>query len=213
MELLPWYISGFFAVLLLTAFVKILTTLSILRYGIGLNGFGFGIVVVALSLGLSLLVMAPELQSAGGIDAVLRGNDNAVAVEEKFTPFLKKHSDPELLNRFGVVVDDLAKAPGLESDKNVDSVEEGQKKIATKASFPVLVSAFLVSELREAFQIGFLILLPFLLIDFLVVNVLMAVGITQISQAVVALPLKVLLFLAVDGWALITEKLVRTYIG
>ena len=212
MELLPWYLTGVLSILLLTAFVKILTTLSILRYGIGLEGFGFGIVIVAVSLGLSLLVMAPELQRAGGVDALLNGGtpEKAIALEKNFTPFLKKHTDPEVAARLAKLSDEIRSGQPID-DAPADTPLKEQA--VENVAFPVLVSAFLVSELAEAFHIGFLILIPFLVIDLLVVNVLMSLGITQISQAVVALPLKILLFFAVDGWALITEKLIRTYIS
>ena len=78
--------------------------------------------------------------------------------------------------------------------------------------FGVAIAAFLVTELRSAFELGFMILLPFLIIDLLVTNILVLLGIEQLSHFVVAVPLKLLLFVVVDGWALIAERLVASYL-
>ena len=205
MESLPAYLSGFLAILLLSSFVKVMTTLAILKHGLGLSG-GTGLVFVALALVLSALIVEPQLKRLGGLDGLIesetRGN---LELQETFSPFLERHAHADVLQRLEAVqqrVNQRDKA-GTESA----STEAGK---GTR-SFTFLASGFLISELREAFQLGLVILIPFVVIDLLVLNVLMALSVTQISQQVVALPLKILLFVAVDGWSLIAEKIIAAY--
>jgi len=218
MEGLPLYFTGFLAVLMLTSFVKILTVLSILRYGIGLNGIGFGLVIVIVSLALSLFVMSPDVERAGGLDMVLSQQLDAneePALEATFRPFIEKHVDVNILERLSAIalrLDTTVIPEELEDDRPGDDVPGDNVVETATTPFGVLVAAFIVSELKVAFQIGFIILIPFLVVDLLVTNVLMSLGITQISQHVVSLPLKILLFFIVDGWLLITEKLVSGYL-
>lgn len=195
------YLAGFLALLLFTSFVKIVTTLSILRFGMGLHGAGLGVAIFALGFALTLLVVSPHIEAAGGLQRVLDGKGGFDRLSQQFHPFLKKNVDSSILKRFTAIATKLHTPDrGAESQKSEDEV-----------SFPVLLSAFLVSELQTAFQIGFIVLIPFLVIDLLVVNVLMSLSIVQISQAVVAVPLKILLFFVLDGWLLISERLLGGY--
>ncbi|NLF25383.1 MAG: flagellar biosynthetic protein FliP [Deltaproteobacteria bacterium] len=206
------YLAGLLTVILLSAFVKILTTLCILRYGIGLNNSGFGVVVVVFSFALTLFVMNPQLEALG--IAKLWGESKAwpaaESIEREFRPFVEKHADQKVLQRLQHISEKLkpsAKEPPQAENETPASLAQD----AGPQSFSVLIAAFLISELKEAFQLGFLFLVPFLVIDLLVTNILLVLGVTQLSQAVVALPLKILLFVAVDGWALVSEKLVSGY--
>lgn len=197
-------------VLLLTSFVKIATSLTIFRVGIGLGQSGFGVVVIAVSLALSLVVMGPQLASLGGLNALFSGKlaKQEIDYEKNFSPFLEKNSDPaiiEKLNKLGqnsskaaakAAVDDKAKLPTAKVD----------------STFEVIIASFMLTELKEAFQIGLIILIPLLVIDLLVANALILLGANQLSPELIALPLKVILFFAVDGWTLLAEKLLRTYI-
>jgi len=211
MEGLPLYFTGFLGVLMLTSFVKILTVLSILRYGIGLNGMGFGLVIVVVSLALSLFVMSPDIERAGGLDRVLSQQMLAgeePEIEKNFRPFIERHVDPLILDRLSLLAERLNRA----QDPLDVTEESAEDSVQPAEPFGVLVAAFIVSELKLAFQLGFIILIPFLVVDLLVTNVLMSLGITQISQHVISLPIKILLFFIVDGWLLITEKLASGYI-
>jgi type III secretion protein R len=198
MDALPAYMTGLFAVLLLSSFVKILTTLNIARYGIGLDGSAFGLVIIALSLGLSLLVMSPQVDQAGGVEALIGVRDSAT-LEKNFRPFIEKHTDKGIKDRFS----GLAK-----------KLKPGTEPSATSPSqFPIDIAAFLVSQVKDAFILGFMILVPFLVVDLLCANVLMALGVQQLPVTVIALPLKILLFFAIDGWTLLSEKLINGYIS
>jgi len=190
-------LSGLMAVLLLSSFVKIFTSLTILRYGLGLETASFGVVIAGVSLALSLAVVSPQLDKVGGMGVVFGAASslNEANLEKSFRPFLEKHTSPELHARLSQVV----------------SKHQEPTEAAPKDSFALLIASFLISQLKEAFQLGFLILIPFLVIDLIVTNILMVLNITQMSQAAVALPFKILLFFVVDGWSLISEKLISSY--
>lgn len=199
--------TGILAVLLFTCFVKIATTLSIFRFAIGLKGLTFGLVMLALSLALTLLVMSPQVEQSGGLNTLLalKGPRDVKSIEETFLPFMAKHTDQRILGRIQKLSSRLSKEKASGGDVNKE-LKSANKNLG------VIVSAFLISELSDAFKIGFILLVPFVVIDLLVVNVLMALGIQQMSPLVVSLPLKILLFLAVDGWTLISERLIGAYI-
>jgi len=203
-------------VLLLTSFAKIFTALTIMRQGIGIVGSGFGLVLAGLAFVLSLVVVTPQLESIevrsfSGLVALFGGTPDGVrrdgaSIEAAFTPFLEAHTQPDVLMRF----EKLAGGGNAVSPvvPTVDSSDVKPAPIPAKRPFTVTLAAFMVSELRLAFQIGLILLIPFIVIDLLVINVLMALGITQVSPTSIALPLKLLLFVAIDGWALLTTKLI-----
>ena len=193
------YLTGFLAVLLFTAFVKILTTLNILRSGLGLEGAGFGLVMIALALALALVVSSAH--SGIPLGTLMQRGGELAALEQRFAPFLKQQADPAVVER-------LSRIAG-----GGGGVTGSAAPAAAEPSAEVMLAAFLITELTEAFQIALIILVPFLVIDLLVVNALMALGVTQLATAVVSMPLKLLLFFAIDGWTLLSEKLLTTYGG
>ena len=160
-----------------TGFIKISTVLNIFSYGIGLRNSGFSLVIFFLSLILSIFIAEPMINSLGGIDAIFSKN----VLSNNFdliSPFLSPAIDPDISAALG----------NMDSNYN-------------------LIVAYVLSGLKIAFITGFAILLPFLLIDILVANVLAALCVSQISVAIISLPLKILLFVSLDGWLRITEKL------
>ena len=214
MDTLPAYMSGFLAILLLTSFVKIFTSLHILRAGIGIHGGAFGVVTVALAFALSLLVMGPQLKDFGGVEGLLSGTQKGTQkLEERFRPFLEKHARPDIRARLGALATKISSNPVPTQSKDAQVSPQVSPPKEPEVSFATLIAAFLVSQLQEAFQLGLIFLVPFIVIDLLVTNVLMALGVVQISAMSVALPLKILLFFAVDGWALVAEKLVGGYVS
>ncbi len=200
MEALSPTISALIGLLLVTSFLKIFTSLNILRYGIGLEGGSFGVVILGVSLALTFVVMTPQIERAGGITSL----NSEAALEKNFTPFLIQHTHQDILARLKRIGEGASAKDSSKKDEGVSHAEEPVK-------FSVLVASFVLSELKEAFQLAILLLIPFVVIDLLVVNVMMAVGITQMPHIVVALPLKLLLFVAVDGWTVISEKLLNGY--
>jgi type III secretion protein R len=160
---------------------------------------------MGLALLLTLLVMSPVAEEswararavpAGGLD---RTFEALGAAGEPLRAFLDRHARSDDRQVFL----DLARRarPRAARDEVTDS------------DFAVLAPAFVVSELRRAFSIGFLVFLPFLVVDLLAANVLLALGLTQLSPSTVSLPFKLLLFVAVDGWRLIARGLALGYLG
>jgi flagellar biosynthesis protein FliP len=122
--------------------------------------------------------------------------------QRTFKPFLLKHAAIDVRERFSGIAERLAASGNESSMDNAPQVE----------SDAVLIAAFLVSELRNAFQIGLLLIVPFLILDLIVMNILMCLGIVQLPYQVISLPLKFALFCMIDGWTLLADKLVSAYI-
>ncbi len=197
-----------FVFMSVTAFVKISTVLQIVRSAIGAQSIPSNTVVMALAAALTLLAMAPV-----GEKIIARA-----------TPIFtgKEAPDTVTLIRQGI---DAVRTPMREFlDKNASEREKARFLLVAKQArpeadragikaddLPVLVPAFVVTELSEAFAIGFLIFLPFLVIDLVIANVLLALGMQMLSPTQVSLPFKLLLFVAIDGWGLLAQALVAGY--
>jgi type III secretion protein R len=191
-----------------TAFVKISTTLQIVRGAIGAQGVPSNTVVMALAAALTVLAMAPvgarisaraepflEGDKAKDTTALVKGL--VEAAREPMRSFLGANASVREKTRFF----EVAKKARAGSDAG-----------AVEASdLAVLVPAFVTTELYEAFALGFVIFLPFLVIDLVVANVLLALGMQMLQPTQVSLPFKLLLFVAVDGWGLLSQSLVTGY--
>ncbi len=202
-SLVPFVFMG------VTAFVKISTVLQIVRSAIGAQSVPSNTVIMALATALTLIAMAPVGQRI--IDRVmpLVQNHNAKedttayiekgidAVREPMREFLEKNASEKERARFLIVA------------KNARPEAERAKVAGNDLA--VLVPAFVVTELTEAFAIGFLVYLPFLIIDLVVANVLLALGMQMLNPTQVSLPFKLLLFVAIDGWGLLAQALVSGY--
>jgi type III secretion protein R len=194
-----------FVAVMVTSFTKIVVVLSLLRNALGLQQVPPNVVLNGLALVLTVYVMFPVGQE---MSARVEGINNigsstktmlsaADAAKEPLREFLIKHSPPRERAFF------LKTA-----QKTLTPDKAGQ---LTERDFIVIVPAFTVSELSTAFQIGFLIFLPFLVIDLVISNILMAMGMMMLSPTTVSLPFKLLLFVLVDGWVKLTHGLVLTY--
>ncbi len=191
-----------------TAFVKISTVLQIVRSAIGTQNVPSTTVVMALAAALTLLAMEPVGQKIWAKAEPVFTSDKALdtgtlvrggidAVKEPMREFLKANSDAKERARFVAVAK--------------ESRPEADRSKVTSEDFTVLVPSFVVTELGEAFAIGFLLYLPFLVIDLVVANVLLALGMQMLSPTQVSLPFKLLLFVAIDGWGLLARALVAGY--
>ena len=207
MDALPAYVSGLAAVLLLTSFIKIFTSLNILRYGLGLHSGAFGIVIAGLSFALTLVVMTPYLGANAGIEQLVGKGAEDPATQSKLRPFIEKHAHKQVTERLNQISLKLAAAPDT-----AGSADQSNSASQRAVSYSVLIASFVISELQEAFYVGLLLLVPFVILDLVVANVLTALNITQLPLAVVALPLKLFVFFAVDGWQLVSEKLLNGYL-
>ncbi|QQA42965.1 flagellar type III secretion system pore protein FliP [Pelagovum pacificum] len=186
--------------IMVTCFPFIVTVLAILRQALGLQQSPPNMLLVTLALFLTWFVMEPTFRAAweaGGApfaagEATPEEAFNAAMVP--FRSFMSARLDPETFDRLA----------GLRPDIVVpDNIEDTQLSI--------LVPSFLLSEIARAFQVGFLVFIPFLIIDLVVAAVLMSMGMMMVPPAIVSLPFKLSFFVIADGWSLLAESLVRGY--
>ncbi len=190
------YITAILSMIFLTGFVKIATVFTALKEGLGLKGFGFSVALSGLALALSLAIVEPKLEKIGGIDGFLSGRGMA-ELEPVFRPDLEKSIKPEILSVF--------KTEGLAQEK---AGYDSPAKPSTH-TFSQVIVLFLISELSRAFEIALTLLIPFLVVDLVVANLLVMLTVTQLKSYTISLPLKIMLFVAVDGWSLITKNLLN----
>lgn len=185
--------------IMMTSFTRIVVVLSILRQAMGLQQAPSNQVVIGLALFLSLFIMSPVLDKI-----------NITAVQ----PYMNDEVD-------AIKALDLAQGPlrefmlsqTRESDIMVflEIANRTDVQSPEKAPMTVLIPAFITSELKTAFQIGFMLFIPFLVIDLVVASVLMAMGMMMLSPMIVSLPFKLMLFVLVDGWALVMGTLAKSF--
>jgi len=184
---------------MVTSFTRIAVVLSLLRTAIGTNTAPSNAVILSLALFLSAFIMAPTFQTAyeQGIQPYIAQQiDQTQALQRTTQPFrefmLKNVREKDL-----ALFLDMAKEPRPDTPQDV--------------SLRVLVPAFMISELRRAFEIGFLLFLPFLIIDLVVASVLMSMGMMMLPPVTVSLPFKLIFFVLVDGWNLVAGSLVQSF--
>jgi type III secretion protein R len=209
--------SGVVILLLTTSFIKIFTTLTLLRFGIGINQWEGGVIVVILSMALTLFVMDAN-------QTLWTYSDDLSVLKEKTAPFLRLHTDALVYDRLSalrkkstvndeVVVEKLPEHvdsdPSLDNQQSINATTTDSHSVNDDYGF--LVASFAISQLRDAFEIGFIILVPFLIVDLLIINILMLLGAQAVAVEMIAVPIKILLFFSVDGWTLIGEKLLREF--
>ena len=187
------------ALLMMTGFTRIIIVLSLLRQAIGTQSAPPNQVMVGLALFLTMFVMSPVLDKIY-TEAYKPLSENQITMQEA----LDKGTAP--LKAFML-------KQTREADLAMFAKMAQLEKINTPEEVPlrVLVPAFITSELKTAFQIGFAIFIPFLIIDMVVASVLMAMGMMMVSPAIVSLPFKLMLFVLVDGWQLMMGSLVQSF--
>jgi len=184
-----------------TAFARIVIVLALLRSAIGAPGIPPNQVLIGLALFLTFFVMQPVLDASwsGGIQPMMEGRigemEGLAAAAEPFRTFMAANVRDQDLALFL----DLARLPPPETP--------------AEAPWRALVPAFMVGELKRAFEIGFLLFLPFLVIDLVVASLLMSLGMMMLPPSVVSLPFKLIFFVLVDGWTLVSGSLVQGFAG
>lgn len=202
------FVAGFFllAVLTLTAFVKISVVLMMIRQALGLQQVPSNIIILALALFLSVFVSAPVFVAS--MTAVAESDLNIETTQglfelwnvaiAPFQTFMARNIDPEHSGFLVAISEEVWQGSGL---------------TASDSDFVVQVPAFMISELTEAFRIGFLLYLPFIAIDLAVTGILMALGMQMVQPNIIAVPFKLLIFVFVNGWARLAEGLLTGYGG
>jgi flagellar biosynthetic protein FliP len=187
---------------MVTSFPRFIIAFSILRTGIGLPSAPANMILISLALFMTFYVMAPTFDKAWdqGVGPLLEDQiTEAQAIEliaDPFREFMLNNTRPKDLALFV----DLAREQGqpIETDDNID--------------MRVLVPAFMISEIRRGFEIGFLVVLPFLVIDLVVATITMAMGMMMLPPTAISLPFKILFFVLIDGWNLLVGSLVRSFV-
>ena len=197
-----------FVAVMVTSFTKIVVVLSLLRNALGLQQSPPNVVLNGLALILTIYVMYPVGQEMLAVAPELPAEQSVMqdtgallevanAAKEPLRDFLAEHSHPEQRAFF------------METIQRTLPPERAAE--ITETSFVVIVPSFTVSELAEAFQIGFLIFLPFLVIDLVISNILLAMGMMMLSPTMISLPFKLLLFVLISGWSQLAQNLVLSY--
>ncbi len=185
--------------MMMTSFTRIIIVLAILRQALGVQSTPSNQILIGLALFLTIFIMHPVFGSAyeNGVKPYMDGDMQATeavqAVSGPFRDFMiaqTRESDIELFAEIG----------GYEQLQSAEDVP-----------FSLLLPAFVTSELKTAFQIGFLIFIPFLIIDLVVASVLMAMGMMMLSPMIISLPFKLMLFVLIDGWALLMGTLASSF--
>jgi flagellar biosynthetic protein FliP len=186
--------------IMVTSFTRFVIAFSILRAGIGLQTTPANLILISLSLFMTFYVMAPTFDQAwnNGVRPLMENEiTQAEALErisDPFRTFMVAHVRDKDFDLFA----DLAR-------------ERGQTVATETVDLRILVPAFMISEIRRGFEIGFLIVLPFLVIDLIVATITMAMGMMMLPPTVVSLPFKLLFFVLIDGWNLLVGSLVRSF--
>ena len=186
--------------IMVTSFTRFVIAFSILRAGIGLQTTPANMILISLSLFMTFYVMAPTFDQAwsNGVRPLM---DKQITEVEAF----ERISDPF---RVFMVKNVRDKDFDLFADL---ATERGETVARDTVDLRVLVPAFMISEIRRGFEIGFLIVLPFLVIDLIVATITMAMGMMMLPPTVVSLPFKILFFVLIDGWNLLVGSLVRSF--
>ncbi len=185
--------------LLMTSFTRIVIVLSLLRQALGLQSTPPNQVIIGMSLFLTFFVMSPTLERI---------------YNDAYTPYAEqKMQFEEAIAKGGDPLRAFMSKQTRETDLNLFAKIGKVERSTTAAEVPmrVLIPAFVTSELKTAFQIGFLVFVPFLMIDLIVASLLMSMGMMMVSPVLVALPFKLMLFVLADGWNLLIGSLVSSF--
>jgi len=184
--------------MMMTSFTRIIVVFAILRQALGLQATPSNQILLGLALFLSIFIMKPVLEEANEVGLQPYLQEEVTSLEavklasQPFKNFMLEQTREDDLGLFMRIADVQYAAP-------------------EDVSFWVLMPAFVTSELKTAFQIGFILFIPFLIIDMVVASVLMAMGMMMLSPIIISLPFKIMLFVLVDGWALIMGTLAASY--
>jgi flagellar biosynthetic protein FliP len=187
------------ALIMMTSFTRIIIVLAILRQAMGVQSTPSNQVLIGLSLFLTFFIMNPVFVTAyeDGVSPYMDGDIEVLAAVEKAAQPFKQFMLSQTRET------DLELFANIKGNTTLDTAED--------VPFSLLLPAFVTSELKTAFQIGFLIFIPFLIIDLVVASTLMAMGMMMLSPMIISLPFKLMLFVLIDGWALLMGTLASSF--
>jgi flagellar biosynthesis protein FliP len=200
--------------IMVTSFTRFAVALSFLRSGLGLQSTPANLILISLSLFMTFYVMSPTFDRAwqSGLkplmDNTLSEQEAYVKITEPFREFMLTQVRDKDLKLF----DDLAKTTQTTTPSVIKPpIRTDSSRESASIDLRILVPAFMISELRRGFEIGFLIALPFLVIDMIVSTLTMSMGMMMLPPSVISLPIKILFFILIDGWNMLIGSLVRSY--
>lgn len=185
--------------LMVTSFTRIVIVFSLLKQAMGLQQTPPAQVIISLSLILTIFIMEPYAKKSWE-DAIVPYMDEKMGYQEAFEKGVKPFKEFMIKN---TRESDLALFYRIKKEPNPKNIDD--------VPLTLLMPAFIVSELRTAFEIGFLIFLPFLVIDIIVASILMSLGMMMLPPVMISLPIKIIFFIIVDGWALIIGNLAQSF--
>lgn len=216
---------------MVTSFTRIIVVLAFLRTAMGTQTTPPNIVLISLAMFLTMFIMQPSFDAAweNGIRPMMNNQlDEETGVTraiEPFRDFMLKHvrlKDLALFTEMSKPSAAVEKAPAQATDAakaaptkaapaNQAAAKPAEQGAQNEVSIRALIPAFMISELRRAFEIGFMIFLPFLIIDMVVASLLMSMGMMMLPPSMISLPFKIIFFVLVDGWYLICGSLIQSY--
>ena len=187
--------------IMVTSVTRFVIVFSILRTGIGLPSTPANLILVSLALFMTFYVMAPTFDQAwnNGVRPLMNNEITETAAMERIAEPFRTFMSANVRDEDYTLFADLAAERG------------GIQASMDQADLRVLIPAFMISEIRRGFEIGFLIVLPFLVIDLIVATITMAMGMMMLPPTVISLPFKILFFVLIDGWNLLVGSLVRSF--
>ena len=185
--------------LMITSFTRLMIVFSLLRQALGLQQTPPNQIIVSLSLILTIFIMEPYAKKSWD-DAIQPYMEEQIGYEEAFEKGVKPFKEFMIKNTREKDLALFYRIKKEENPKNIDDVP-----------LTLLMPAFIVSELKTAFEIGFLIFLPFLVIDIIVASILMSLGMMMLPPVMISLPIKIIFFIVIDGWALIIGNLAQSF--
>lgn len=215
-----------FVAMIATSYLKIIVVMSLIRNALGIQSIPPNMVINALAMILTFYIMAPIASESWGImkEELAAKSRTATAQATPANPQLSasdgrwfetdavaKASEP-FRKWLSAHTSDRERAFFVSTAERLWAKDEDTPAVVDPESFYILLPSFCVSELTKAFQIGFLVYLPFIAIDIIVSNILLAMGMMMVSPVTISLPFKLLLFVMVDGWTLLIQGLVRGYL-
>lgn len=195
-------------VIVFSAFIKIATTLTVFRYGVGLHGLEFGFVALVLALVISWATMPIPISS---LDPKILSGERITLTEthtllQTVVPHLEKNIDKKVLEAVSKAAAKNSRTGEGAENNAENNTEKNIEKM--QGALEITLPAYVISEVKNALTLGITLLIPFVLLDLLVAHFLTLLGIQQLTVATVALPLKLIIFLSVNGWELLVGKLI-----
>jgi flagellar biosynthetic protein FliP len=187
--------------IMVTSFTRFIVAFSFLRAALGMQSTPANLVITSLALFLTFFVMGPTFDKAWkeGLQPLVENRMSETEAFEKITDPFRQFMLEQVREKDFVMFQEIAEE------------RFGPPSDAAKADLRVLVPAFMISELRRGFEIGFLISLPFLIIDLIVATITMSMGMMMLPPTVISLPFKVLFFVLIDGWSMLAGSLIKSF--